>query len=152
MLQQATGLVSARPDVVFDLLTTPARMSEWNRAIVRTTDAPAQLESGAQWVVEMHALGQSWPSRSTVKVLDKATREFSYRSQTDDGNPSYTDWSWQVADAPRGCDVTVSYTLHPATFWRRVLLAKVRARQLRRQEPPASLNALASFATTADDT
>lgn len=151
MFQQATGFVSASPDVVFDLITTPARMSEWNRAIVRTIDAPAQLESGAQWVVEMRALGQSWPSRSTVKVLDEATREFSYRSQTDDGNPSYADWSWQVADAPGGCEVTVSCALHPATFWRRVLLAKVRARQLRRQELPASLHALASFATTVPD-
>ena len=28
---------------------------------------------------------------------------------------------------PGGCDVTVSLALHPATFWRRVLLAKIRA-------------------------
>ena len=130
MFQQATGFVSASPDVVFDLITTPARMSEWNRAIVRTVDAPAQLGPGAQWVVEMHALGQSWPSRSTVEVLDYRARRFSYRSQTDDGNPSHADWTWQVTDAPGGSDVMVSVDLHPATFWRRVLLAHIRARQL----------------------
>ena len=41
--------------------------------------------------------------------------------------------------------------LHPATFWRRVLLAKVRAWQLQRRELPASLRALASVATTVHD-
>lgn len=131
MFQQATGFVSASPDVVFDLIATPARMSEWNRAIVRTVEAPAHLEPGAQWVVELHALGQSWPSRSTVETLDQPTRQFSYRSQTDDGNPSHADWRWQVTDAPGGSHVMVSVDLHPATFWRRVLLVHIRARQLR---------------------
>jgi uncharacterized protein YndB with AHSA1/START domain len=131
MVRQVTGVVSASPDVVFDLITTPARMSEWNRAIVRTVEAPAQLEPGAQWVVELHALGQSWPSRSTVNVLDRATRRFCYRSQTDDGNPSHADWTWDVTDAPGGSQVTVTVELRPLTFWRRVLLAHIRARQLR---------------------
>lgn len=35
-----------------------------------------------------------------------------------------------------------------ATFWRRVLLVKVRGSQLRRHELPDSLSALASLATT----
>jgi hypothetical protein len=39
--------------------------------------------------------------------------------------------------------------LHPATFSRRLLPAKVRASQLQRRELPASLRALASVATTA---
>jgi hypothetical protein len=37
----------------------------------------------------------------------------------------------------------VTWELHPATFWRRVLLVRIRARQLSRTEIPASLAALA---------
>lgn len=133
MFVKATRCVSADPDVVFDLLTSPGRLSEWNRAIVRTVDAPSQLEQGSAWVVEMRALGQSWPSRSTVTLLDRSRRRFSYRSQTDDGNPSHADWNWQVADSGSGSDVTVTVDLYPVTFWRRVLLARIRARQLRRE-------------------
>jgi uncharacterized protein YndB with AHSA1/START domain len=133
MSLKATRFVSADPDVVFDLITTPGRLSEWNRAIVRTVDAPPQLEPGSAWVVEMRALGQSWPSRSTVTLLDRSTRRFSYRAQTDDGNPSHADWHWQVADAGGGSDLTVTVDLHPVTFWRRMLLARIRARQLRRE-------------------
>ena len=146
--QTAMRLVAAGPDDVFALITEPDRLPEWNGAIVRVVDAPEQLSVGAEWVVQLSALGQSWPSRSTVLELDAKTRRFAYRSQTDDGNPSYADWSWHVADAPGGCEVTVLVALHPATFWRRVFLAKVRAWQLRRQEIPASLRALASRAAT----
>ena len=133
MFLKATRFVSADPEVVFDLLTSPGRLSEWNRAIVRTVDAPPQLEQGSAWVVELHALGQSWPSRSTVTLLDRSTRRFAYRSQTDDGNPSHADWNWQVADSGGGSDLTVTVDLHPVTFWRRMLLARIRARQLRRE-------------------
>jgi hypothetical protein len=41
--------------------------------------------------------------------------------------------------------------LHPATFSRRLLLAKVQAWQLQQRELRASLCALASVATTAHD-
>ena len=145
----ATRLISAEPDDVFRLLTEPRRLPEWNRAIVRLVEAPESLTTGSQWVVELSALGQSWPSRSTVVELDTKARRFAYRSQSDDGNPSYADWTWQVDNAPDGCAVTVSLALHPATFWRRVLLVKIRGRQLRRHELPESLSALASLATTA---
>jgi hypothetical protein len=40
----------------------------------------------------------------------------------------------------------VPWELHPATFWRRVLLVRIRARQLARNEIPASLAALARAA------
>jgi uncharacterized protein YndB with AHSA1/START domain len=139
----ATGVVGADPDEVFRLITTPDRLPEWNRAIVDVVDAPERLTANAQWVVTVTALGQFWPSRSAVVELDPSSRRFAYRSQTDDGNPSYADWSWHVTDAPGGCRVTVSFSLHPLTFWRRVLLGKIRARQLRR-ELSASLIALAS--------
>ena len=146
-----TQFIPSDPDSVFRLVSTPALLAEWNRAIVRVVDAPAELSPGAEWVVHLSALGQSWQSRSTVVELDLVARRFAYRSQTDDGNPSYADWSWQVTDAPGGCEVSVSFVLHAVTFWRRVLLAKVRARQLRRRELPASLGALASRAMTPVD-
>jgi uncharacterized protein YndB with AHSA1/START domain len=149
--QIATLFVAAPADDVFGLITAPERLPEWNGAIVRVVEAPDLLRPGAEWVVQLSALGQSWPSRSTVVEIDPQTRRFAYRSQTDDGNPSYADWSWQVAEAPGGCEVTVSCALHPVTFWRRVLLAKVRAWQLQRRELPASLRALASVATTVHD-
>ena len=146
--QHATQFVAAPPDDVFALITTPERLPEWNGAIVRVVDAPAQLGTGAEWVVQLSVLGQSWPSRSIVVAIDPQVRHFAYRSQTDDGNPSYADWSWKVADAPGGCEVTVSCSLHPVTFWRRVLLGKIRSWQLRRWELPVSLNALAATVTT----
>ncbi len=149
--QLAMRFVAAPPDDVFALITTPERLPEWNRAIVRAVDAPDELRPGTEWVVQLSTLGQSWPSRSTVVDIDPQARHFAYRSQTDDGNPSYADWSWQVADVPGGCEVTVSCALHPATFWRRVLLARIRAGQLQRRELPASLSALASVATTVHD-
>jgi uncharacterized protein YndB with AHSA1/START domain len=142
----ATTFIAANPDDVFRLITTPQRLSEWNPAIIGVVEAPENLAVDAQWVVTVRALGQSWPSRSTVIDLDPSSRRFVYRSQTDDGNPSYAEWSWHVTDAPGGCEVNVSYALHPATFWRRVLLVRIRTRQLRNRELPASLAALASHA------
>ena len=144
----ATRLISTGPDDVFRLLSDPRRLPDWNNAITRLIEAPVQLNVGSQWVVELSALGQSWPSRSTVVELDTSKRRFTYRSQSDDGNPSYADWTWQVDNAHDGCGVTVSLGLYPVTFWRRVLLAKIRGRQLRRHELPGSLSALASLAAT----
>ena len=144
----ATKVIAADPDDVFRLLAEPGRLPDWNRKIVRLVEAPEPLTTGSQWVVELSALGQSWLSRSTVVALDATKRRFAYRTQTDDGNPSYADWTWQVADAADGCTVTVTLGLHPVTFWRRVLLAKVRSRQLRRQELPESLDALAALVAT----
>ena len=147
-----TQFVAARPDEVFELITDPERLPEWNRAIVRVIEVPDNLKPGAEWVVQLSALGQTWPSRSKVVDIDRQARRFAYRSQTDDGNPSHADWTWQVSDAPGGCEVTVSCALHPATFWRRVLLGKVRGWQLQRRELPASLIALAAVAQAVHDT
>ena len=148
--QTTTQFVAAGPDDVFGLITDPERLPEWNGAIVRVVDAPDKLRPGAEWVVQLSALGQSWPSRSTVVDIDPQARHFAYRSQTDDGNPSYADWSWQVADAPGGCEVTVSCAASRYLL-AALLLAKIRAWQLQRRELPASLRALASFATTVHD-
>src|SRR5216684_2018765 len=103
-----TQFIASDPDSVFRLISTPALLAEWNRAIVRVVDVPGRLSPGAEWVVEVSALGQSWSSRSTVLELDPDTRRFAYRSQTDDGNRSYADWLWEVADASGGCEVSVS--------------------------------------------
>lgn len=143
----ASAIVSASPDAVFRTLTDMAGLPAWNAAMTSVIDEPATLEVGAEWVVEFRALGQSWRSRSTVEQLDVAGRRFAYRSRTDDGNPSYARWDWVVADDPAGSRVTVTWDLHPATFWRRVLLARIRARQLSRTELPTSLAALAAATT-----
>ena len=145
--QLARQFVAVPADDVFALITTPDRLPDWNGAIVRVVDAPEKLSPRAEWVVQLSALGQSWPSRAAVVDIDPQARHFAYRSQSDDGNPSYADWSWSIAEAPGGCEVTVSCALHPATFWRRVLLSRIRSWQLRRRELPASLHALASSAT-----
>lgn len=138
----ASRVVGASPGDVFDTITDIARLPDWNDAITSVIEQPDQLDVGAQWVVGMHALGQSWRSRSTVEVADPAGRCFAYRSATDDGNPSYTLWTWVVADHAHGALVTVACELHPSTFWRRVLFVRIRARQLARNELPGSLAAL----------
>lgn len=140
--------VDADPDDLFATLTDVSRLPEWNTAITKVVDAPDTLEPGAEWVVQMHALAQSWDSRSRVLEIDRATRHFAYRSCTDDGNPSYAIWTWDVRQHPAGSTVTLTWDLHPATFWRRVLLARIRARQLARTEIPASLQSLAAAART----
>jgi hypothetical protein len=145
----AAAVVPAPADAVFATLTDIARLPEWNDIMSSVVERPDRLEVGAEWVVELHALGQTWRSRSKVEDLDVAGRRFAYRSVTDDGNPSYARWTWTVADDGAGSRVTVSWELHPVTFWRRVLLARVRARQLARTEIPGSLAALARAVASA---
>lgn len=131
---------------MFATLTKLSDLPAWNAAMTSVVDHPAKLEVGAEWVVEFHALGQNWRSRSRVMEFDAIGRRFVYRSSTDDGNPSYARWSWEVSDDPAGSRVAVTWELHPVTFWRRVLLSRIRARQLARTEIPTSLAALAAFA------
>lgn len=142
----ASAIVPARPDAVFRTLTDIAGLPTWNARMTSVVDQPVSLAVGAEWVVEFHALGQTWRSRSTVEELDVTMRRFAYRSRTDDGNPSYATWTWEVADDPAGSRVTVTWDLHPVTFWRRVLLSRVRARQLAQTEIPTSIAALAATA------
>lgn len=146
---RASAIVAAHPDSVFRTLTDIAALPTWNARMTRVVEQSAELEPGAYWVVEFHVLGRTWRSRSTVEELDSARRRFAYRSRTDDGNPSYAHWTWEVTEDPAGSRVTVTSELHPITFWRRVLLGRVRARQLARTELPASLTALAAASTGA---
>ena len=140
----ASAVVSASPGAVLAILTDIGRLPSWNESMTSVIDEPPVLEVGAEWVVEFHVLGRTWRSRSTVEELDIASRRFAYRSRTDDGNPSDARWTWEVAEDPAGSRVSVTWELHPVTFWRRVLLGRIRAWQLARTELPASLAALAA--------
>lgn len=137
--------VAAPPSSVFDVLTDLDRLPSWNARMTRVVSKPSALTPGAEWVVEFHALGQTWHSRSVLDELDRDALRFAYRSGTDDGNPSRATWRWDVAADGDGSRVTVAWELRPVTFWRRLLLGRVRARQLARQEVPASLAALAAY-------
>jgi len=137
-------VVHAPPDDVFATVTDVRRLPEWNAAMTRVVEAPDDLAVGAEWVVEFHALGRTWRSRARVDDLDREGRRFTYRSGTDDGNASWARWTWAVDQHPEGSLVRVGFELHPVTFWRRILLAGIRARQLSRREIPASLAALES--------
>ena len=144
----AQRAIDAEADRVFELITDPRQLHTWNQLVRQTVDAPGEMTAGAQWIVEMHAMGQTWRSISPVTAIDRAAREFAYRSGTDDGNPSYADWKWHITPAQAGCIVAVAADFHPATFWRRVLIAKMLARQLQR-ELPDSLDRLAKAVATA---
>jgi uncharacterized protein YndB with AHSA1/START domain len=141
---EASAVVGASPDDVFATITDIGGLPSWNTVITRVVERPEELVAGAEWVVELRAMGQRWRSRSTLVDVDPVGRRFAYRSATDDGNPSWADWEWTVSEDPGGSRVAVSLELHPITFWRRVLFAKVRARQLARTELPRSLAALAA--------
>ena len=141
---QHEAILEVPADAAFATLTDLERLPAWNTAIRAVTARPERLEPGAEWVVQMRAMGQGWASRSTVLEYQPSERRFRYRSCTDDGNPSWAEWTWTVT--PIGdaqCRIVVSWTLHPQTFWRRLLLVRIRARQLRNGELPHSLTRLA---------
>lgn len=138
-----TRHLHVEPDAALRKIVDVHSLPTWNAAITRVLEAPTTLTVGDEWVVEMSALGQRWSSRSRLTALDRNARRFSYRSATDDGNPSYAQWTWAVAEAPGGCEVTVTWTLSPQTFWRRALLGRIRQHQLR-TEVATSLAALQS--------
>ena len=128
-----TAHVAASPEAVFDLVTDLQRLPEWNRGITEVVEAPSRLEQGVVWKVRVHAMGQSWVSKSTATALDTGTLHFAYRSQSDDGNPSYADWSWRIEPEDHGARATVTVNLVPITFWRRYLFVRIRRPRLRKE-------------------
>ena len=71
---------------------------------------------------------------SRVEEYDPQRRVFAYRPCTDDGNPSYAIWRWQIApDGDDASRVTVGWDLHPETFWRRRVVGPDRPRRSRRR-------------------
>ena len=143
----ASAHVDASPEAVLRVVTSVSRLPEWNPAITEVIDVPEHLEPGTVWRVRVHALGQSWVSTSTVVVLDPAAGRFAYRSQSDDGNPSYADWEWHVEPDGDGARVTVAVDLHPLSFWRKHLLIRIRRPALRK-EMQRSVAALGSAAVS----
>ena len=142
-----TSSIPADPATVFDAITDIRRLPSWNARMTSVIEVPPRLVPGAEWLVRFKAMGQTWTSRSIVDEIDAGDRRFSYRSATDDGNPSRALWSWDVRDDPAGSQVTVRWELRPVTFWRRVLLGRIRAQQFAR-EVPASVAALAELVGT----
>ena len=143
MRDSAKTRVDASPGLVLTRLTDIGRLPEWNHAITEVLEQPTELIPGAVWKVRLHALGQSWISKSTLIELDQAQGLFRHRSQTDDGNRSYADWEWRVKTDGTGAEVTVAVELHPLTFWRKYLLVHIRRPALRK-EMRSSLTALSA--------
>ena len=105
-------------------------------------DRPAELEAGGEWVVVMHPERlPRWRSRSHVEAIER-DRRFAYRSHTDDDNPSFARWQWDLEPAgDYGVEVAVRWEGHPKTIGRKLLGAPMRSRMLRR-EVVASLAAI----------
>jgi uncharacterized protein YndB with AHSA1/START domain len=143
MSTSATALIRATPDEVFALLTDVDRLPSWNTELVEVLERPQRLLPGTEFVVRMHAAGMTWPSRTRVLEVDPSRRHLVYRSVSDDGNPSFTIWTWDIAPHPSGAEVTVAWDPNPRTLLRRCFVVHWRKRCLRRQVP-RSLQALAA--------
>jgi Polyketide cyclase / dehydrase and lipid transport len=118
---------------MFGLITDVDRLPEWNGLIQLVVEGPTEMTAGAEWVVEMRALGSRWHSRARVEEIDPDRYRFAYRAQTDDGNPSFALRTWTLSPQAGETDVTVTWDLHPETFWRKMLLARIRHRSLREE-------------------
>jgi uncharacterized protein YndB with AHSA1/START domain len=127
------AMVASAADV-FEVISDLDRLPEWNRAIERVVERPAALEPGAEWVVVMHPEHlPRWRSRSHVEALEP-DRRFVYRSHTDDDNPSFAVWQWDLTPAgDDGVEVTVRWEGHPKTIGRKLLGAPMRSRMLTRE-------------------
>src|SRR5437879_7761969 len=121
--ETASARVAATRQAVFGLVTAIPRLPLWNEAITDVIEAPEHLEAGSVWKVRLHALGQTWVSKSQVSVIDSVTGRFAYRSQSDDGNPSYVDWEWQGDADPDGSIDTRTADTHTTPLWRKHHLA-----------------------------
>lgn len=141
----ATGTVPASPGVIFEAITDIGRLPEWNKVIRCVVERPDALSEGAEWVVTLKPPGMpEWSSRSKTLEHDPVHHRFRYRTSTEDGNPSWAIWEWQVERDGDGSKVTVTWELHPKTLARRVLFSRIRHRALRREvhESIAALGAL----------
>ena len=146
---QTVALTSSATDV-FELLIDVDRLPEWNEHVHRVIERPDRpLAPGVEWVIEMRAMRRRWPSRATALTVDRSALSFEHRSCTDDGNPSYALWSWQVTPTPSGSTLTVTWSAHPQSFWRKLLLARVR-RPLLASEVKASLATLDAYVRAAN--
>jgi hypothetical protein len=145
---QTVQLAAAAHDV-FDLLIDVERLPEWNAHVHHVIQQPDRpLTPGVESVIQMRAMGTKWPSRSRALTVDPAALSFEHRSCSDDGNPSYALWSWQVTPTAAGSTLTVTWTAHPRSFWRKLLLARAR-RPFLADEVKASLAGLDTYLRSA---
>jgi len=139
----ATTQIQAPVDRVFALVTDIDRLPEWNQAIQEVAVRPPALERGAEWVVVMHPRGMpKWRSRSRVEEIERGIR-FAHRTRTDDTNPTYALWRWEMAQSDETVQLTVSWDVYPKTLGRKLFAAPLRRRMLTR-EVAASLDAIRS--------
>jgi uncharacterized protein YndB with AHSA1/START domain len=129
------------PDTVFEAIVDVHSLPKWNERIIEVDAGPDQLRLGDEWVVVMNVLGNRFRSRSKVLELDRPKRRFVHRSAREDGTPSFTIWTWEVAPDDAGSAVTLSWDLNPRTPTRRVM-AFIRSRMIA-DEARASLRQLA---------
>jgi hypothetical protein len=92
----------------------------------------------------MRAMGGTWPSRAHALTVDPEGLCFEHRSCSDDGNPSYALWSWQVTPHEHGSTLTVTWAVYPRSFWRKLLLARLR-RPVLANEVRASLAGIDNY-------
>jgi hypothetical protein len=129
-----THRLAARPEQVLAAVTDVRALAGWNDAIEAVAEAPDDLTPGAEWVVVMHPRGwPRWRSRSTVEEIDREALRFVHTTRTDDGNPSWGTWTWQVRPAGRGAELSVTWDLHPRTMGRRSVIARLRRPMLQRE-------------------
>ena len=124
----ATRLTAAA-DALFAALVDVDRLPEWNARIHHVIEGPAPASpeaEGTEWVVQMRASGGRWPSRSRALVVNPVAHRFKYETHTDDGNPSFALWSWQVTPVDAGCELMMTWAVYPRTWGRRLLGARIR--------------------------
>lgn len=139
---RATARMAATPEAIFGLITDLDRLTEWNDAIETLVQRPADLVPGAEWTVTMHPPRlPRWGSISRVVDIDTRRRRFAYETRNADGNPSWVRWTWEVAAAGTGTQLTVTWDCYLRTADRRLLAGPMRKRQLAR-EVPRSLSAI----------
>lgn len=139
---QASYIVEATPQAVFDLLIDLDRLADWNAAIEALVEGPRELTEGAEWTVKMHPRRMpSLLSISRVELLDVPQLRFAYETRNADGNASRVIWSWSVEANGDGAEVTVAWDCHVESVDRKFFSGPMRKRRLAR-EVPNSLTAL----------
>jgi len=147
---QATAVIDTPATAVFAAITDVARLPLWNRRITEVLRAPSgPIREGTEWTVQMSVPPARWPSRSRVARYDPDRFRFEHASQSDDGNPSFATWRWTVTPLAAGSELAVEWSVNPRTFWRRLLFARLRRRQLP-AEVAGSLAALAAHLASGD--
>ena len=98
----ASETVPATPDEVFDLITNVDRLPEWNAHLPKVVQPAVLCDEGDERVMEIHALGGHWNSRShghnatrpptgssTGRAATTATRRTRY-------------WTWELTSVDEG--------------------------------------------------